>query len=67
VTGDWILVNGATGLYRCERCKAPGYGIRARQIASARVAESPGFQRNGFFCSIRCGFDWAVKKLEAEG
>jgi hypothetical protein len=27
------------------------------------MADTPGAYQNGFFCSLRCGFQWAVRRL----
>lgn len=71
VAGDWELVQGSErggpAKYRCRRCENIAFGVRTKRIAQHRqMTKVIGHFGNGFFCSLRCGFDWAVKQLEEQ-
>lgn len=44
-----------------KHCKYCG-----KRLRKAQFFEGYGYDGNGFFCTLRCGFGWAVWKVKAE-
>ena len=50
---------------QCLKCGMDVATTTRKRVVSRRpIWKNPGYSGNGFFCSLRCGYNYAVKQLE---
>lgn len=68
--GPWKLVpeeEEGAGVFECQSCHERSCGRRKRcLVRRTRLTALPGYGGDGLFCTLRCGYEFAVEAIRTQ-